>query len=310
MKWLTGNWGLKIVSLLLAVGLWYYAVGEEEVGMTRRIPLEIKVQNPQISIMKAPASMVQVTLAAPRSLLSALASEKIHAVHVIKPDVKTAGDYTFRLEPGEIKLPSSQIRVLKIEPETVRVTLDEVITKKIKVNPQFLGEPAFGYKVTKEEIQLDPNAVLIEGPKGQLEKLEGADTEPIDLVGRMRPFRRNIVLKLPDNVKSLSEKLIDAYVPIHEEFAEKNFEQVPVKILESKDENDLSVEIEPAAVSFVLKGSKRLLEKLSFDTLLVYVDISGQGEGEHELPVKMVLPEEVTLKDEGPVLVKIKMKKP
>lgn len=309
MKWLTGNWGLKTVSLLLAVGLWYYAVGEEEVGVTRRVPLEIKVQNPQISIMKVSTNVVQITLAAPRSLLSALASEKIHAVHVIKPDVKTAGDYTFRLEPGEIKLPSSQIRVLKIEPETVRVTLDEVITKKIKVNPQFLGEPAFGYKVTKEEIQLDPNAVLVEGPKGQLEKLEEADTEPIDLVGRIRPFRRNVGLSLPENVKSLNEKLIDAYVPIHEEFAEKTFEKVPVKILESKDENNLSVEIEPPAVSFILKGSKRLLEKLTPETLLVYVDISGRSEGEHEIPVSMVLPEEVAPKDEAPLSVKVRMKK-
>ena len=81
IQWLTRDWGLKLISLLLAVGLWYYAVGEESIEVTRVVPLEIKITNPQMSILETSTRLVQVTLTAPRALLSDLASAEIRAVH-------------------------------------------------------------------------------------------------------------------------------------------------------------------------------------------------------------------------------------
>ena len=51
LKWLTHDWGLKLISFILAVGLWYYAVGEESVEVERTIPLEIEVMNEQMSVL-------------------------------------------------------------------------------------------------------------------------------------------------------------------------------------------------------------------------------------------------------------------
>ncbi len=308
MNWLFRNWGMKLVSLFLAIGLWYYAVGEEEMTYTRLVPLEIKVENPQLSILKVYAENLEVTLTAPRALFSEIVSEKIFAVHVIGKEVQTAGDYSFRVEPYEIKVPNTQIRIAKIEPAVIGVTLDEVITKKLKVTPSFLGEPAFGYKVVQEEIQMDPNAVLVEGPRGQLEKMESVETEKIDLVGRIRAFRRTVALDLPDNVRSLNEAPIDIYIPIHEEVAEKNYEKIPVRILRLSASGEVS-KIEPAEVSFALKGSIKQLENLSPEKVVVYADVSSLSDGEQTVPVRFILPENVSLKDDQPVLVKVTLKK-
>ena len=308
IEWLTKDWGSKLIAFFLAVGLWYYAVGEEGIEVTRRVPLDIKVKNTQMSVLKTSAKSVLVTLVAPRALLSDLTSEKISAFHEIREDVKTQGDYSFRLEAREIKLPSPQIRVTRIEPEVIQVTLDELIVQKLVVKPNFVGEPAFGYKVNPEEVQLDPNAVLIEGPKVQLEKMDSIKTERIDLVGRIRSFRRTVELDLPPNVKPLSEVLIDIYVAVKEEFDEKVFENVPVKILRASESKE-QIEVSPPAISFVLKGSKKQLEKLTGDKILAYADASPLGEGEHQIPVQMVLPQDVSLKDETPVTVKVAVKK-
>ena len=308
IQWLTRDWSLKLISLALAVGLWYYAVGEESIEVTRTVPLEIKIKNPQMSILKTSVRMVRVTLQAPRALLSNLASQEIFASHEISSDVKVTGDYSFRLEPAEVRVSSPEIRVIKIEPEVIRVTLDELIVQKLEIKPHLMGEPAFGYKLAEEEIQLDPNAIMIEGPKGALEKLDSVKTEVINLVGRSRSFRRTAELAMPANVKPLSEALVDVYIPIKEEFDEKRFENVPVKILKTQEEN-VRVEITPPAVSFMVKGSRRQLEKMTPEKILAYLDVSPLPPGERNVPIEIHLPGDVSLKDDVPVIVKVNLKK-
>lgn len=301
IRWITNDFGIKLISLFLAVGLWYYAVGEESIAIKRNIPLEVIVQNSQMSLLKASTKNVQVTLVAPRAMLTEMTSPDIKAVHKIGTDLKAAGEYSFRLEAQEISIPNPQIRVESIEPAYIVVTVDEVIVKKLSVQPDFVGDPAFGYKVTQEEIQLDPNAILVEGPKGELEKMDSAKTERIDLVGRIRSFRRTAKLELPPTVKPLSEALIDVFVPIKEEYIDKNLENVPVKIVRGSESSaEKKVELTPSKVTVLIQGSKKALEKVTPETLFAYIDISALVPGDNQVPVAFMLPDEVQLKDSPP----------
>ena len=302
-KWLGRNWGLKFISLVLAIGLWYYAMGEESIEITRVIPVNIQIANPQMTISDLSTHTVQVTLAAPRSLIANLTSQDIHAEHKIGPEIKTTGEYAFRLETGEIRLPSFQIRVVKIVPETVTVKLDEIISQKLEIQPDFIGEPAMGYKLLTDEIRMDPNAILTQGPKGVLEKMKSAKTEPIDLVGRIRSFHRTVEMKLPVGVKPMSESLVDIYIPIREEFDEKEFKGVAVRVLNTSGMNN-NIDINPEKVSLVFKGAKRNLEKLVPEKLLAYIDLSGLKKGDYELPLQVVLPEDLNMKDKKPIMIK------
>lgn len=301
IRWIAKDFGIKTISFFLAVGLWYYAVGEESVGIKRSIPLELEMKNTQMSILKASARNIQVTLVGPRAMLSEMTSAEIKAVHKIGSELKTAGDYTFRLESQEIRVPNPQIRIEAIEPAYIVVSVDEVIVKKLGIEPNFVGDPAFGYTVSKEEMQLDPSAILVEGPKGELEKMDILKTERIDLVGRIRSFRRTAKLDLPQNIKPMSEALIDVFVPIKEEFVEKSFEKVPVRVVRSADaSSDRKVEVEPGEVVLALKGSKNDLEKISAENLFAYVDTANLLPGENQVSLSVILPKEVQLKDDAP----------
>lgn len=307
MQWVTRDWGIKLISLLLAIGLWFYAVGEESVEVKRYVPVEIQVQNEQMSVLGTSARNVQVTFLVPRTRLSDLTSKDIAAVHKIGKEVQGAGDYSFRLQPSEIALPSPQIRVIDIEPPILRVTLDELIVQKLPIHPDFVGETAFGYKIKEDEIQIDPNALLVKGAKGQLEKLDALKTEPINLVGRIRSFRRTVKLDMPPGIEPVSESLIDIFVPIQEEFGEKEFQDIPVKLFQGTD-RDITIEIIPPKISFVLKGSRIQLEKLEPEKIVAYLDVSALDAGEYQRPVNILLPEEVILKDEGSIQVGVTIK--
>lgn len=306
MTWLTRNWGLKMVSFFLAVGLWYYATGEEGIEVTRYVPVEVKVNNSQMSILKMSVPSVQVTFMAPRAMLSDLMSEEVKAYHEIGNEVKKAGEYSFRIEPGEIKLKTPQIRIVKIEPEVLDVTLDELIVQKVAIKPNFLGEPAFGYKVYTDKIEMNPNAAMLEGPKGQLEKLQSIKTEKVDLVGRIRSFRRTLNLEIPANIKILSEDVVDLYVPIQEAYDEKEFKDIPVKVLLPAGKQE--AEFKPEKVVVTLKGPRKEFEGLGPDKITAYVDASNLQEGEHNVEAQVILPEGLSLKADK-ISVKILIKK-
>ena len=285
ISWLTKDWGLKLIALILAIGLWYYATGEENIEITRTVPLKIEIENPQLSILDVSSKTIKVTLNTPRSFVGKLASERIYAVHKSGKGIESSGEYSFRLQPSEIKLPSFQVRVVKIEPEIVTVTFDELIAQKLKIQPDFMGEPAVGYKVQEEKIQLDPNAILIEGPRSEFEKMESVKTRAIDLIGRIRSFRRTVEVDLPSTMKALSESFVDVYVPIKEEFSEKEYDDISIHILKSP-KNNSGIKIKPEQISFVLTGAGQRLEKLDTENIVVYIDVSDLAIGTHELPLQ------------------------
>jgi YbbR domain-containing protein len=305
-EWLVRNWGLKAISLILAIGLWYYAVGEENIEVTRVIPLKITLENEQMTVSEVSAKALEVTLSAPRALIVNLASQGIQAVHRIK-EIKTAGEYSFRVEPSEIQLPSFQVRVIAIKPALVTVKLDELIVQRLEIQPDFKGEPAIGYKLLAGEIRMDPSAVMTQGPKGVLEKMTAVKTGPIDLVGRIRSFHRTVELRLPPGVKPLGESIVDVYIPLREEFSETEFKDVPVRVLRAQGTDGI-VSLDPEKVSLLLKGSKRYLEKLDPAKILAYVDLGDSKKGEYEIPLQVVLPETVSLKDKQPIPVKVKVR--
>jgi len=65
------------------------------------------------------------------------------------------------------------------------------------------------------------------------------------------------------------------------------------------------VDLNPDKVSLVLKGSKLYLDKLTPEALLVYVDLGNLQKGDYDLPLQVVLPENVSLKDKEPVKIKV-----
>ena len=177
--------------------------------------------------------------------------------------------------------------------------IDEMIVQKREVEPAFLGEPAFGYRLDRDNIQLDPQSVLVEGPKSQLERLEKIKTQPIDVVGRTRSFRKSVRLAEEPGLKVLSESWIDAYIPIQEALGERTFADIPVKLLGTTGSFS-RITVQPSKVSFILKGPSQRLETLESKDILVYAEISELSDGAHEAPLLTLLPEAISLKEALP----------
>ena len=300
ISWITENWILKLVSLLLAIGFWFYVVGEESIEVTKTVSLEILPPTDKLSVVKSSTSFLEVTFQSPRHMFSALSSGTITARHKIEGPQK-AGDYSFNVSPNDFSFPAPEIRIVKIYPSLVTVTLDEVIVKKLTVKVELVGEPAYGYRADQDAIELDPNAVLVEGPKAMLEKMDTIKTEPIQLVGRVRSFRRTVKIHQLPEMRIVGDDITEIQIPIKAEFSEREFLDVPVKPLGTPVLNHLA-NLQAQRIPLVLKGPRAILDKLSATSILAYVEVENLKEGSYQLPVKLILPPDLSLKDEPPIL--------
>lgn len=298
--WLTDNWGIKLVSLFLAIGFWFYAVGEESIEITKTVPITLLPPNEKLSVVRSSTYFLEVTFRAPRNLIQAVSSDTIGAFHKIE-EVTKPGDYSFNVQPGDFSLPAPTIGIIKISPPVVTVALDEMIVKKLPVQVELAGEPAYGYRTDAKLIELDPNAVLVEGPKAVLETMDAIKTEPVQLVGRVRSFRRTVKIQQPEGIRVTGDAITEIQVPVKAEFSERKFAEVPVKPLGSVGPDHYAA-LRPEQVPVVFKGPRAVLDKLTPGDFVVYADIDGLKEGAYELPAKFVLAPDTVLKDDPPTI--------
>ncbi len=293
---------MPLVALVIAVILWFYAVGEQSIEVTLSAPL--KVDPPpggRMTVLSSSLQTVTLHLSVPRNVLSVISQDSVRAHHQIK-DVDKAGEYNFVLEQRDIVLPPGNVRILSIFPESVTVTLDELIVQKLPIRVPLEGEPAHGYLIDDKKIELNPNAALVEGPKARLEKLEAISTETLDVVGRMRSFRRKVALKLDPDLRSITKDLrVDVFVPIRREYSVIVFHDVSVKIVKDT-KTAFAVSVEPELVSFAVNGPKGVLDKITPKDILAFVDATALEKGVHDLPLQLKLPNEVQLNHDTPVI--------
>lgn len=297
-SWLTNNLGLKVIALILAVIVWFYAAAEGTDQVTLRVPLQVQPPSENMRVIKGSNQFLRVVFQAPRNLINILSSQQVVASHKIEPKVK-AGEYSFRVSSEDFQLPAGSIRVQEIFPQVVTVTLDEVSIREVKVKPDVQGEPATGFSLNASDILADPSAVLVQGPKTKLEKIDSIQTEPIDVVGRIRSFRRRVKLNFGPDFKPISTDTVDVYVPLVEQFSSKKFENVPVKVLDVP-EKTFSIYLDPTKVTILLKGPLRLLEGLKDEDLMAYVELTGLKSGKYDLPLKLTVPAGISLKGDPP----------
>jgi YbbR domain-containing protein len=288
-----------LLSLILAIGLWAYIMGEESVEITQNIALQIKTPE-GLTVVNKSDKLVTVTLAVPKNIMSILEKQPIAVSHTIL-DVAEAGMFSFDLKAQDVKRPSALIKVKQIVPERIVANIDKVINKRLPIVANLINEPGAGYKVDKDALQIDPNAVLVSGAQTVLDKTEFILTEPIDTIGRIRSFRKKVNLEVSSDYEILNPGLIDVFVPLFEAFAQKEFKDVPVRLLDNS-KKAFEVLVTPDKVTFLLRGPGKVIETLDASKLLAYVDIVQLEAGKYKLPLQLNLPAGVALTETVPVV--------
>jgi YbbR domain-containing protein len=122
-RWVVHNFWLKVLSLVLATGLWLaISPDQEPAEITLRVPIELRHVPPQLEISSVNIPEAQVRVRGPERTIRDLRSTDIHADLELK--AAKPGEQTFDLTPQQIHL-RGDLTVVHVSPVRVTVVMEE-----------------------------------------------------------------------------------------------------------------------------------------------------------------------------------------
>lgn len=172
-RYVIKDWKLKLLSLVLAVMLWYtvFQIGEPKKDVT--IPVSTAHLPKNMMVTKMDPERVFVTVSGRVSLLKDLKDRDVNVI--INLSGTKEGEAVFNFSKANVNVPRG-IEVVDIKPGTLRLTIDRIIEKNLKVVPKLDKKWRGRYDIT----QVSPQYAVAEGPRRLLEKLTSIETVPIN----------------------------------------------------------------------------------------------------------------------------------
>ncbi|MGA6985126.1 MAG: CdaR family protein [Terriglobales bacterium] len=174
------NFWLKLVSLLLAIGLWMAVARDPIAEIEVRIPIEFENLPDKLEIDSANSTEVQIRVRGPERVIHRLQAADVHAeinLATVRP-----GERTFDLSSSQIHVPED-LEVVQIIPGQFHLSFDDRESRKVEVRPRVTGTFASGMRVS--QVVADPPDIMITGPRRRVEAVEAAITDPVDATGVM-----------------------------------------------------------------------------------------------------------------------------
>jgi YbbR domain-containing protein len=178
-RWVLHNFWLKILSLLLATGLWMaISPNQEPAEVAIRVPIEFQHVPWQLEISSSTIPEAQIRVRGPERLIRDLRSTDIHA-ELDLGDVQ-AGERTFNLTAQQIRRPR-ELHVVQVVPGQVHLSFDTRMTREVEIRPRVTGNFVSGEQIGK--VLVDPERITIVGPRHHVEMMDAATTDPVDATG-------------------------------------------------------------------------------------------------------------------------------
>ena len=137
-------------ALVLAIAVWIFAVSQADPTETRVYPQAINMEivglDSSLMIVNDIDEQVNLTLRAPSTILNELESESNLINVTLDLSGLEAGVHT--LTP-QVSVELSPAEVVRINPSSIFVKLESVISQSFPVEIKTLGNPAIGYELQK-----------------------------------------------------------------------------------------------------------------------------------------------------------------
>lgn len=177
------NLGLKLFSLGLAFALWLVVAGEQRIEQALNVPLKLTQLPEKMALMNDPAGFITVKLRGPKSLVTALAPDEVH-LNLELSRLKE-GENLVAVRAEQIPVPRG-VEILQVSPSRVRLVLEPVAEREVRVAARVEGAPAAGHYFKRASIR--PDRVKVVGPRSEVSRVAKVYTSAVSIEGRSRDF--------------------------------------------------------------------------------------------------------------------------
>lgn len=213
LKIFTKNPAIKIIAIILAVILWLFVKSEMGGEMELMVPLELYDLPSQLIVTHVTAQTINIRINGPFSQLDRFSTKEIRA----KVDLSRArpGPNSFDILPSNFSIPQG-LGVTQISPSSIKVELDRIVDKTVRVMATVRGSPAKGFRVIR--ISIDPPHVNLQGARTQLVGIKEVSTGEVDISGLKETVEFEVPLVLSDlKLKKGIDKRVKITIEIRKE---------------------------------------------------------------------------------------------
>jgi len=180
-RYVLHNFGLKVLSLLLAAGLWFLISPDEQPAeVALRAPIVFQHVPPHLEISSEAIPEAQIRVRGPERVIRQLQPNEVHAeIDLINAK---AEERTFDLTSQSVRHPRD-VTVVQVVPSQLHLSFDTRLTREVEIHPRVTGNFTGGEQVVK--VVADPERITITGPRRHVEKTDAATTDPVDATGTM-----------------------------------------------------------------------------------------------------------------------------
>ncbi len=185
------NLWLKAIALGLAVALWWFVAGESKVQVGFIVPLEIRNIPSGLTITNKVERQVEVRLAGPPSLLGTLQPSDINAA--IDLSGAKPGKQVIPVNDRSIRVPLG-IKVQRIYPSTVEVSLERLERRSLPVVARFVGGAEARRRISK--IEIAPSSLDVEALPEDFSRLKSLSAIVVIPEAGSENFTENVRVEL------------------------------------------------------------------------------------------------------------------
>lgn len=301
------NFWFKLMAILMALLLWFHVATDKVYEYTQTFPLGIiNIPSNLVLAEKLPDQVEVKIRGKGKELLKLFLSER-KSVNIDAKEFKN-GETNYDLKPNQIPIPEGlELQVTDIRsPQELKIKLDHLLDKKVKIQPNVQILPADGF-VQVGELHYTPKEVVISGPTMWVNGLEEAFTQKKVIQNADKPISDQLDLVLPPGYNlNLSFRRISFSVDI-QKTGEKIFSDLLVQLINIPKYRE--VEIQPDRIRVTISGAESLVSRISPDKIKVMIDCAKAAKREKtKLPILVELPSEITLKKAEPDSIEVSVK--
>ena len=271
----TNNMVLKATSLLLAVGAWFVAQGEQTFHATIDAPVDYLWSEPdddgrRLILMndKPPPNPVRLQVSGSRAAVSRLRERTRENEVRYVVDLREAQPgptiHSFLRPPGGV---TAEVQLDTVSPAEVELVFDVVGAETVPVLLRTLGRLPKGFVETKREVS--PSEITLEGSRTELARVEFIETVPLRLDALTDGFEGSLGLDLA-SLHLLPESPRGVFVSfgVKEATAEREFPGIPISL----GSGLAGMDIAPSSCVLRLAGPVPVLEDLAESGLGIQAD--------------------------------------
>ena len=274
----------KVIALFFAILVWERVTAKLDVDQKfRGIPVTMTM--PGYVLLENRPITVNLVLKGSQQQLNKLTPSDIKITVAVKKPKKDLNEII--IAQKDIIVPHG-ISVSAIEPNVIKVYLDEKMTKKVPVKLTYSGALLDGYELNP--IHIIPQEVTVTGPKSIIDKPEYIKTYPIMLrKDFVEDFDCRTAIDTENKNIEVTPKEISARIEVYKKYDVRTFQNIKIKPF-GYTPNGNKIKIMPLNATITVKGVKNAIEVMTRDAIRAFVDLSNiEKAGEYTLNLQCLI---------------------